>query len=116
MAARTIRRDAIRLAALCSIVVFGLSTSAAAADGPSMVDPKLGVRTVTSGLVTPTAVAFLAANDMLVLEKATGRVQRVVNGQVQGTALDLAVNSGSERGLLGIALHPQFPLNPAVYL
>jgi aldose sugar dehydrogenase len=30
--------------------------------------------------------------------------------------LDLAVNSGSERGLLGIALHPQFPANPGVYL
>jgi glucose/arabinose dehydrogenase len=30
--------------------------------------------------------------------------------------LDLAVNSGSERGLLGVALHPQFPTTPAVYL
>ena len=31
-------------------------------------------------------------------------------------ALDLAVNSASERGLLGIALHPNFPTNPGVYL
>src|SRR4029453_13348380 len=53
---------------------------------------------------------------MLVLEKATGRVQRVTGGAVQGTALDLAVNAGSERGLLGIALHRRFPANPAVYL
>jgi glucose/arabinose dehydrogenase len=30
--------------------------------------------------------------------------------------LDLAVNFGSERGLLGIALHPAFPANPGVYL
>jgi glucose/arabinose dehydrogenase len=30
--------------------------------------------------------------------------------------LDLAVNSGSERGLLGIALHPGFPSTPYVYL
>jgi glucose/arabinose dehydrogenase len=30
--------------------------------------------------------------------------------------LDLAVNFGSERGLLGIALHPEFPANPGVYL
>jgi glucose/arabinose dehydrogenase len=28
----------------------------------------------------------------------------------------LAVNFGSERGLLGIALHPDFPSNPGVYL
>ena len=53
---------------------------------------------------------------MLVTEKASGHVKRVVNGAVQSTVLDLAVNSGSERGLLGIALHPDFPLNPRVYL
>jgi glucose/arabinose dehydrogenase len=43
-------------------------------------------------------------------------VKRVVNGTVQSTVLDLAVNFGSERGLLGIALHPQFPATPHVYL
>jgi glucose/arabinose dehydrogenase len=52
----------------------------------------------------------------LVLEKATGRVQRVTGGVVQSTVLDLAVNAASERGLLGIALHPDFPTNPGVYL
>jgi glucose/arabinose dehydrogenase len=30
--------------------------------------------------------------------------------------LDLGVNFASERGLLGIALHPNFPSNPGVYL
>ena len=39
-----------------------------------------------------------------------------MNGVVMGTVLDLAVNSGSERGLLGIALHPNFPVIPQVYL
>jgi len=61
-------------------------------------------------------MAFLGPNDILVLEKASGRVQRVVNGVVHSTVLDLAVNSASERGLLGIALHPDFPANPGVYL
>ena len=50
------------------------------------------------------------------LEKNTGRVQRVTRGAVQGTVLDLAVNFGSERGLLGIAVHRNFPSNPRVYL
>ena len=35
---------------------------------------------------------------------------------MQLTALDLAVNSASERGLLGIALHPDFAFNHFVYL
>jgi glucose/arabinose dehydrogenase len=81
-----------------------------------MVDTRLGVRTVVGGLVTPTSIAFLGPNDILAIEKNTGRVQRIVNGVLQGTVLDLAVNFGSERGLLGIALHPGFPANPSVYL
>ncbi len=67
-------------------------------------------------LITPISMAFLGANDFLVLEKNTGQVKRVVNGAVQGTVLDLGVNFASERGLLGIALHPNFPSNPGVYL
>lgn len=61
-------------------------------------------------------MAFLGSDDILVLEKATGKVQRVVHGVIRGAVLDLAVNSASERGLLGIALHPDFPVNPRVYL
>jgi glucose/arabinose dehydrogenase len=83
---------------------------------PTLIDPNLDVRVVASGFTTPVSVAFLGANDMLVLEKNTGRVQHVVNGVVQGTAIDLAVNSASERGLLGIALHPDFPTSHYVYL
>jgi glucose/arabinose dehydrogenase len=81
-----------------------------------MVDANLLVRTVVAGLNTPTSMAFLGQDDLIVLEKGTGKVQRVVNGVVQSTALDLAVNSASERGLLGMALHPDFPGNPSVYL
>src|SRR5262249_22366245 len=75
-------------------------------DGPMMVDPNLTVSTVVSGLDQPTSMAFLGPGDFLILEKATGKVKHVVNGAVVGTALDLAVNSASERGLLGIALQP----------
>src|SRR5215212_3560177 len=91
-------------------VAFGQS-------GPTMLVDGLDVRTAASGLATPVSMAFIGRDDMLVLEKNTGKVQRVVNGVVQSQAvLDLAVNSGSERGLLGIALHPNFPTNPGVYL
>ncbi|MHB0972171.1 MAG: PQQ-dependent sugar dehydrogenase [Thermoanaerobaculia bacterium] len=83
---------------------------------PAMLHPRLGVRTVASGLVTPTTFAFIGPNEMLVLEKNSGQVKHVVDGVVQSTVLDLAVNNGSERGLLGVALHPNFPFNPGVYL
>jgi glucose/arabinose dehydrogenase len=90
--------------------------AAAQPAAPTVTDPNLAVRTAASGLVTPVSVAFLAADDMLVQEKNTGRVQHVVDGTIAGTAIDLAVNAASERGLLGIALHPQFPATPYVYL
>lgn len=81
-----------------------------------MVDPALSVTTVVSGLTQPIAMAFLGANDFLVTEKGSGQVKRVQNGVVTGVVLDLAVNSASERGLLGIALHPSFAQHPFVYL
>jgi uncharacterized repeat protein (TIGR01451 family) len=86
------------------------------AAGPSMTVSNLGVRTVVTGLDQPTSMAFLGASDFLVLEKASGRVLRVKNGAMQGAVLDLAVNSASERGLLGIALHPSFASNGFAYL
>jgi hypothetical protein len=86
------------------------------AAAPSMTVPDLGVRRVAAGLDTPTGMAFIGANDFLVLEKQTGRVVRVAGGQALGAVLDLAVNNASERGLLGIALHPNFETNHFVYL
>lgn len=103
--------------------VLGLAIGAAmtatprtASAQPTLLDPSLSVATVVSGLNQPIAMAFLGPNDFLVTEKASGQVKRVTNGAVAGVVLDLAVNSNSERGLLGIALHPRFPQVPYVYL
>jgi len=96
--------------------LVGLPSMSIAQSPPGLVDSNLRVRTVVENLNQPTSTAFLGPNDFFVLEKASGQVKRVVNGVVQSTVLDLAVNSGSERGLLGIALHPNFPATPQVYL
>jgi glucose/arabinose dehydrogenase len=106
---------ALHLTCTFLAALFGLP-SMLNAQTPSLVDPNLRVRTVVENLDQPTSMAFIASNDLLVLEKATGKVQRVVNGVLTSTVLDLAVNSFSERGLLGIALHPGFPSNPSIYL
>ena len=87
-----------------------------AAPSPVMLDDNLTVSTVITGLDQPTSMAFIGTNDFLVLEKASGKVKRIVNGLLHSTPLDLAVNNASERGLLGIALHPKFSQNGWVYL
>lgn len=104
---------AVLVVAVSSVLVGGAQ---AQSPSPEMLHPRLDVRTEVEGLVTPTSLAFLGEDDILVLEKQTGRVQRVVNGAIQSTVVDLAVNNFSERGLLGIALHPEFPSDPSVYL
>lgn len=107
----------ILLAALALIVLTGsFGAASAQATGPEMIPRDLAVRTVVDGLTTPINMAFIGEDGFLLLEKNTGRVLRVVGGVVQGTALDLAVNFASERGLLGIDLHPDFPETPWVYL
>jgi glucose/arabinose dehydrogenase len=107
---------ALALALITLICEHRGSNAQAQADTPVMLQPNLAVRTVVSRLAVPTSMAFLDYNDFLVLEKNTGKVQRVVDGQILGDVLDLAVNFASERGLLGIALHPGFPRNPRIYL
>ena len=80
-------------------------------------DPALQVETVASGLGAPTSMAFLGPGDFLVLQKNDGRVRRVIDGVVQaGAVLDVAVHFQSERGLLGIALAPDFRLSRHVFL
>jgi glucose/arabinose dehydrogenase len=60
-------------------------------------------------------MAFLGPDDILVLEKATGRVRRVQAGVLApAPVLTVPVNASSERGLLGIAVNTQVP--PRVFL
>ena len=80
-------------------------------------DPLLVVTEVVAGLNAPTTMAFIGADDILVLQKNDGQVRRVVAGVLQPTpVLDVAMDGNSERGLLGIAVHPVFPSVPWIYL
>ena len=49
-------------------------------------------------------MTFIGPNDILVTEKNTGTVQRILNGEIlEEPILDVNVNGEDERGLLGIA-------------
>ena len=68
-------------------------------------DPNLKVESFAQGLKSPTSMAFLGPNDILVLEKDTGTVQRIVNGKMlPQPILQVPVSTTSERGMLGIAI------------
>lgn len=92
------------------------SASEAPASGPRMTDSALGVEMAASGLTEPTGLAFIGSDQFFVIEKSTGEVHLVNGGEVGEPVLDLAVNFFDERGLLGIAVHPDFESNGFVYL
>jgi glucose/arabinose dehydrogenase len=73
--------------------------------GPIIKDPTLKAELVFKGLKTPTDMAFLSPDSILVTEKDTGIVRRIVNGvMLQEPLLDLNVATYGHRGLLGIAI------------
>ncbi|CAN5478265.1 hypothetical protein BH18THE2_BH18THE2_35420 [soil metagenome] len=86
-------------------------------DIPIVGDPTLSVETVAQGLEFPTTMAFLGPNDILVLEKEKGTVQRIVNGKMlPEPILDVNVGASQERCMCGIAISKSIPGHTYVFL
>jgi glucose/arabinose dehydrogenase len=85
--------------------------------GPSVNDNSLTVEQVTGGLISPTTMAFLDEDTILVLEKDNGRVRAIENGMLQPEPLlDVAVANDGERGLLGAAVSRENESTTYVFL
>jgi glucose/arabinose dehydrogenase len=80
-------------------------------EGPTIVeDPNLEAQLVFEGLDNPTNMAFLSKDDIVVLEKDKGTVQRIVDGEMlEQPLLDVDVANHAERGMLGIAVARHLP-------
>lgn len=102
---RTIVIVVIASLAVLIPVIYLVHNSSAALAAPSISkDPNLKVETVVTGLSSPTSMAFIDNNNILVLEKG-GQVRLVSNGVLQSKpVLQVSVATESERGLLGIAI------------
>jgi len=74
--------------------------------------PNLKAEVVFQGLHNPTSMAFLGPNDILVLEKDQGTVQRITNGNMLAQPiLSANVATEGERGMLGIAIAKHTAIN-----
>jgi len=69
---------------------------------PLLTDPDLKAELIIDDLNFPIGMEIIGNDDFLLIEKNTGIVKRIANGQIT-QLLDLNVASESERGLLGIA-------------
>jgi aldose sugar dehydrogenase len=84
---------------------------------PSVNDINLKVEQVASGLVSPTTMAFLDEDTILVLEKDNGRVMMIEDGELQPEPLlDVAVANDGERGMLGVAVSRENETTTYVFL
>lgn len=72
---------------------------------------------LVTGLSTPWAMAMLPDASVIVTERDTAEVKRIVDGEVEviGVVED-AVAAGGEGGLLGVAVPPDFTEDPRLYL
>lgn len=117
-----IARSSVPLATAKALFIAALfATSAPTAARAAVILPSNFVLdSVVGGLNAPTSFAFLPDGRFFVIEQKTGKVRLIVNGHVAATDPALIVpslvTSGSERGLLGIAVDPAWPTRPFVYL
>ncbi len=78
-------------------------------------------QTIITGLNQPTAIDFaeVGSDDLMYIAQKDGNVRLAINGVLQsGVFLDYTteVNNVRDRGLLGLAVHPDFVANPYVYI
>jgi glucose/arabinose dehydrogenase len=90
------------------------------AEPPLVSDVALGFDPVVRGLNAPIRFTFNPADPTQLFIAQKGGVVRVADVETGASSvfLDLSaqVNSSTDRGLMGIALHPDFAANPYVYL
>jgi glucose/arabinose dehydrogenase len=75
--------------------------------------------TVVSGLTQPVAAQFSPDGRNMYIAEKSGLVRVVRDGVMQATPfidIGLQVNNVRDRGLLDIAIHPNFAANPYIYL
>jgi aldose sugar dehydrogenase len=86
------------------IIEYASATTSSEDDqGPVINDPKFKAELIYKGIRSGTNMAILSPDDILVLERYDGTVQRIVNGDKLGEPV-LDVDVSSQDGMLGIAV------------
>jgi|tagenome__1003787_1003787.scaffolds.fasta_scaffold20985460_2 aldose sugar dehydrogenase len=113
------RKRAIRFLQVLTLALLAGAYSACGG-GDSASQPgsaNTAIETFVSNLNTPVAMAFAPDGRLFFNELKTGKVRIIQNGALLAQAFAiLPVETSGERGLLGLALDPQFATNHFVYV
>jgi glucose/arabinose dehydrogenase len=111
-----VRRLLLRIAAIALVLLIlagiGLWLTA---PGPS--NPAVDLDLYLGNLAFPTALAFAPDGRIFYAERFTGSIRIIEERSVLPTPFFTLENTATtgEQGLLGLALHPEFPATPWVY-
>ena len=123
----TPKRRLFLLFTLLTLLAAGMVTQPQALSGPAAsaaplpegtegLPPGASVQTVLTDMNQPVAMAFDPSGRLFYTEK-TGAVRLFANGTLQPNAvINFEVSTVSERGLLGIAIDPNFNQNRFIYV
>lgn len=102
-----------------SLIVFLALSTAVFGQADLQSPPEVVFETFITGLQNPVRMVQSPDGRLFILEKDQGNVEVYnADGSYIGTFLNVSglISTGSERGLLGIAFHPDYPTTDAFYL
>lgn len=110
----------LMLLAAASVAIGFLGCIPPAVTNPTITIPvgdNLVGEVVVDGAIFPSALAFARDGRVFYTEKQTGRIRVIANGiLLDAPFATVPVNFAGDRGLNGIALHPDFADNGRVYV
>src|SRR5438552_10368817 len=107
--------------AVLGVTAAGTATQTSAAApitvGHEQLPAGTRIETLLEGMKRPVAFAFDPSGRIFYTEKETGNVRLFANGALQSNpVINYSVSTCSERGLLGIAIDPNFNANHYIYV
>lgn len=109
-------KSIIRTAAAALTVAQSLALTASHAEAAEAVDPAFRIEQYLDGLTEPAAIEFDAQGRLFIAEKG-GRVRIAMRGVIRDKpVIELPVHTFFECGLTGLALHPDYPNTPYLYV
>jgi glucose/arabinose dehydrogenase len=117
---RRIARSTLGLSVPLALAAVAIATALAVdcADAQTQLPDRFIDQIVASGLNDPVGMAFLPDGRLVVVERA-GAVRLIVEGKLGAFDPMIVVDSvevSGDRGLTGVAVDPQWPTRPFIYL
>lgn len=103
---------------LASTVLIAFVFGCGGGGGGNSTPPSgLNAQLIVGGLTFPTALRFTPDGAILVTEKSTGKLRKIVGGVMQPDPVaTFSVGTTGEQGLLGLAIDPNYAVNKFVYV